>query len=322
MFACKRYGHAFPVRYKLVNHLESVRTCKPKQQDISVKDLLLELDMERDNRSAHFCDICGLGFASYSGKYRHMKKSNIVEDKNTLQPHEAKEVAPPDTPDTDGVRKWKEKVEMLEKELLDLKETIKALSCAPRSQTTIQASINNLTIIAPFGSEDIGYILNNTVLLQDCCRNPKGGVPKLVNSRYFNTRHKQNLACDRKRNLIFYVGDGKWTLPYGQKHALSIVVDKEVAVLKDFYNTNLVRSPDYSHTLYNEMSRFLRQYARKDAELYQQICKGVLQVIFDGTLNFHEHFLLHNGDKHKDDVMVIDSDAIKLIEDGKENDGH
>jgi hypothetical protein len=262
-FPCKRCGKVFPEKWKLVRHLERKYVCKPALQNVAVMTLLDELKEIRNNASAHFCTYCNKGFKSKQGMFIHIGKCPKRES-----------------------------------DIEEMKHKIATLSAREPQQPNITINITqniqqtNNIIVLPFEQENVDHILSNVALLKDCCRNPMGGVPKLVKQTYFDPAHKENhnLACDEKFN-IYILRDGEWCLQ-PQKATIDGIMDKQIAIIKGFFNTKLINSQDYSHVVYNGIHLFLKKYDTKHVETIKQLRKGTSDIIYEGTLRYNEQFLL------------------------------
>ena len=88
MYTCDRCGYKTKYRYLLVNHFNRKKQCDPILDDISVSNLLNNLDNTDKELKRYICKVCGKHYGNRHSKYLHQKNCKetkiICEEQSTI----------------------------------------------------------------------------------------------------------------------------------------------------------------------------------------------------------------------------------------------
>jgi transcriptional regulator len=223
---CERCGYRTDRTANIRNHLSRKIPCDDIN-NCGKSCTKLRKDFEKDTSDYQFiCEPCGLKFKTRQGKNYHLRTSC----KHKTDPDEHEECT------------------RLKEENARLKEQLAKLSSERDNGSTINNITNNvtntanITIVYDFGKENIEYVKNNPLFLDECMRDVPVGLRNVVKKIYFDADHPENKTVAMKNfklNQLMVREGGEWH----QRHAHETIpkmVKKGRNILQEHYITGEV----------------------------------------------------------------------------------
>ena len=177
-FICKRCGYTTMHKHALVKHLKKKKVCEVVIEDISVDELLKDVQPSVKPKTFRCVDRDKM-FSHSSGLSRH-NKTCLNKNNNEL------------------IQNLKEKVEFFEKRLRSLQN--QPTSCENKT-TNVTGDNNHVTInngntyvvvLNNFGSEDVSYVVQDKKFLEGCLKTLHKGIPNVVEKIYYDETKSKN----------------------------------------------------------------------------------------------------------------------------------
>ena len=195
-YLCKRCGIDFSEKRILLKHLNRVNPCIPIELDISVKELLDEIN----KKDGIICINC----------------KKIYKTEKTLKHHKcaSKKINP-------EIEELKKELKKQLRETKEVKETLKKLLDKPINTTNIHNNntINNnlnvtLNCFMDTSGKPVEYLLNSENLKEKILNwmKSKKGLFKYIDEKFYNPEHPENMLIKRGDNgeTIKLHISGKW----------------------------------------------------------------------------------------------------------------
>lgn len=244
-FQCKRCGYETKNKYDYGKHLDRKTLCYPNLSNMSIDELKQEyIDIKRKD---FHCEHCTKGFTTSKSRWRHEQLCSKKVDR----------------------------IEVIEKELQQLKQELKQQAATPSALTHIENKDNNnnntqinITINKRdfAGGENTSYLDHD--LLMDCFRDKD--IMSILNELHFNPEHPENQNVkikNMRHNLMEYIEEGKWKI--GKKeYVLRHLVFNGWRVLKEFHKDNMDHVEDIcSDQEIQESLRWLNKIYKEDPSI-------------------------------------------------------
>lgn len=294
MFPCKRCGHDFNERWKLVKHLKTQRICRPRVADIPKATLLDELEQEHNRNCVLFCRHCGHGFNSRSGLFYHEKgcRANQPEQPVEVEEEEATNIT------------------ISRQEMEDLLEFVRIVkakevgSIANTTNTNIenqtvnqinqninqnidQSTTTNNFFILPFGQENTDFIQQQTGFLNSCCDRPEAGVIKVIRTTYFHPARSENYNITHVDDKIYTYDGEKWIVAPSKNKVLDETIGKAKDIMDNHYVNVLKKDPLKFMLTISSMIAFGRRMQRGDIEVVRNLRKNTENMIKEESEKIH-----------------------------------
>jgi hypothetical protein len=213
-YICKRCNYSTNYKGSIRNHFNRKVICEALNIDISVEELLIELEEKKD---ITICTNCGKKFANRHNKCRHEKACKDINEDNEI---------------IELKNQMAEMAKILEK-LIEKKQQ----NITINNITNNDNSINNINIILdnlrPFGKENYDYIDDNTI--KKILKPSRLILYKFVKLIHFNINHPENWNY-----FISNMRDNKANVYNGKKFVIEDKIEslkKLIESKKDFLET-------------------------------------------------------------------------------------
>jgi hypothetical protein len=254
-FTCKRCGYDCSNRYLLKRHLGRQTSCIATLCDISVEDLIKDLD-ENVEAKEYKCKYCDKEFTDSSNRYRHQK----ICKENTVK-----------------------------KEINDLKETISSLQKQMSNIQTTQVTNNINTInnsfnitLNSFGNETYDHITDE--FIKKCIMNNVTGVKSLIEKIHFSDDAPENKNVrlrSMKNNLVEVSDNQKWVVKDANE-AMEAMINKGCKLLNGYYRNPETGLMDYDiNELDTRIQTFLLSVIDKNNKHYFALRRRILALIIE-----------------------------------------
>jgi len=197
----------------------------------------LKKDYEKDTSEYQFsCEPCGMKFKTRQGKNYHLRTSSK---------HQATDPENERDAEHEENTRLKEENARLKEQLARLRSSIENGGITNNNITnniTNTAVTNNITIVYDFGKENIDYVKNNPLFLDECMCDVPVGLRNVVKKIYFDPEHPENKTVAMKNfklNQLMVREGGEWH----QRHAHETIpkmVKKGRNILQEHYVTGEV----------------------------------------------------------------------------------
>jgi hypothetical protein len=224
----------------MVRHLKRMRTCHVVHEDISIEQLLAELDEQFKRTDAHFnCVYCQRGFKD---------KSNMIKHTRICKKH----------PDNQAVSS------IIINEVQELKKRLKELESEKQQQITnnnIQVNQQNNIInvsLKDFGMETHGHLTKE--FLNKCFADK--GLVDLIENLHFDKECPENHNVrlkSKKQELMEVFSNGKWMVK-DQDQTLTELIQSGYRILRMHGKTNkdhIIEEEGIDEDDYDEIIRWL-----------------------------------------------------------------
>lgn len=292
-FTCKRCGYEATTKASLIRHLSSKNPCEAKNDSIP-RDTFIEQLQHREYKTDTMNCPCCNKLLSKSHLSRHKK----VCKKNTPPTHKAQVTS------TDMVHVSAETLQHLQAQIHEqlqaqfqaqideLKREILKQTSASQPSTSV---VNNTTInqgntyniqLNNFGQENTSYLTPE--FLTYCLRNPKKGMPSLIEKIHYNKDYPENhnLRCKSLKNNIFerFV-DAQWTL-CDASNTLDELIKKGYRILEAHLAETYLSDPDFfddEHRV-QDMQRFRQVLNDTKSNEYHSVKRDLRLLVKDKTM--------------------------------------
>jgi len=209
-YICRRCGYESNVKANLIKHLQRKVACQHILEDIEPSKLIEELNPSKSDKP-HKCNKCGKSFAFSNSMYRHQKRCQHDNQKNSSE-----------------INELREKIKLLEEKINSQPQNI--------NNGTIQNIQQNIQVNA-LGNEDISHITehrNFKNFMAKCIRDKIDGVCEFLVKKHFDDKHPENHNLKKlRRDDFMEVFDGrKWKIRYSD----DILDDVFLYMHRDFAN--------------------------------------------------------------------------------------
>lgn len=279
---CARCGYSTDRKSNLMNHLNKKIACKVKLQDISIADLIKQIDEKHTGKlETVLCEFCNIQVtkANYS---RHKKSCKDKPDEpvnidiTTLKEQLTEEIT----------KKVREELQ------LDFQTQLQQYVNQSSNQGTVITNITNNLInvqanitLNTFGNEDVSHLTHD--FLSHCLLNPTKGFPSLIDSIHYNTDAPQNhnlrFKSSKKSSFEKYV-DTHW-IECDASNTLDELIRKGYKILNAHYMEHFMNDPE---VLENEIKqraferfRFLSDKTCND---YHSMKRELRLIVKDRTM--------------------------------------
>lgn len=246
-YFCKRCGYTTNQKGHLIRHFQNKKPCPSTIADVSVEDLLEELQQKQYNDHTYDCEFCGKKFNSRSNKSSH---------KRTCKP----------TVSVKDYMDLKTKVEALEQQVKN-----EAPTNITNNTQNIQQNIHIHIQRNDFArGENIKYLQPQFLL--ECFRDMD--MIKVLEEIHFNPDHPENhnvRVKNVKQNLMEYIDNGQW-IAKKKEEVLDHLIMNGYRVLHTYYKDN---KDDVEDNLENnevdESLRWLKMIYHEDKDVIKQL---------------------------------------------------
>lgn len=202
MIGCDRCGYETTRLGDLKKHFMRKTECPPTLSDVSVAELFDIHFVKKEKR--YECEYCNKMYTTSHSKYRHKK---ICKEREKID------------------NEKKEKIEQLEKMVLEQQKAIDELRKASTSKSvgTINGNNNNnnntINIqVNGFGNENLAYITespNYKNFMLGCIKKQIDGVCNMLIQKHFHQKHPENHNIKKlnKKDKFIDCYDGKKWIP-------------------------------------------------------------------------------------------------------------
>lgn len=220
-YVCKRCAFKTTFKNNMRTHLKRKKHCEALHSDVSVLELLKELDSDDIERPFN-CDICDACFVTKNGLNKHKRKIHVDDSEN-------------DEDDKSAVIKTlKKQIEVLNKMLGSGGAAASSVTNNTiQTQNNIQTQQNqNIQIninLNPYGQESLTHITDDIV--KACVDNLD--VSKLIKEIHFNPNVPENrnvLYKSNKQQILKVYENGVW-VDKDTNHVLDQLLQKGYRIL-------------------------------------------------------------------------------------------
>ena len=216
----------------------------------------------------HICDICQKNFTYSSGLSRHRAKCKEVN------------VIPP-------------KIDILEKEIVELRKQIEDLQQSKNTTNTIHTQNNNTTqnnnikkqnqniTINYFGNENLDYITDKIVL--KCIDKIYGSIPMLIEKIHFDPEHPENhnIQIPNKKlpHAKVMTNKNKWIM-MKKEDAIDSMIDNGYNILDEKFQE---KGCELSDKQQHRFKDFQNKYEDGDKDTMKNIKDKIELIVINKT---------------------------------------
>jgi hypothetical protein len=219
---CERCGSDFKKLDNLRRHLNRVYICQPKVKDISMEYLQNKYACKK---GIYKCELCDKIYKTSSGKCKHKKTCTLKKTDNT-------DTDNTDNTDTDNrlkeaLAKLTEQQQSREKLEQQVKELLLQKQCVQNITN------NNFIIINSYGDENIDYLSDDNIFLNNCISTPIQSIQKYLDAVHFNKEHPENnniKLTNLQSPFMDYFKNGNWN-KVEQRILIPNIINKSVKII-------------------------------------------------------------------------------------------
>lgn len=226
-YTCPRCGYETSDRGNYTKHLHRKHPCKPLVNDISLSEVLKQLQDDKDKNKKYVCDSCGSKYSCPQNLCRHRKTCVGYKKDDPLIPlSEVQRIV--DERVAEALRS------VAPSASINTGTINNTLNNGPVNNN--HGTVNNTHIhIHALGHEDTSYLSNNQRFMIQCIRDKAYGLVEYIRRKHFDTDHPENnnmKKLNRKDDFMEYYDGKKWTLRYTED-VLDIVFNR---LMNEFSN--------------------------------------------------------------------------------------
>ncbi len=249
---CKRCGYVCEYKYLLKRHLTRKIPCKILLEDISIDDLLKELNDDNIDKK-YKCEYCDRQFTDQSNKNKHQK---ICKNE---------------------INKLKDTISILQEQMSKLQQN----NVTTIQQTTIHNHNLNITL-NNFGNESYDHIHDD--FIKQCIMNNISGVKSLIEKIHFSEEAPENKNIrlkSIKNNLVEISNNSKWIVKDANE-AMETMIHKGYHILNGYYY-----NPEYGladkdiNELDTRIQSFLLSIMDKNNKHYFTLRRRILALLIE-----------------------------------------
>lgn len=278
-YVCKRCHYKTSARMSMVNHLQRKTTCVATYEDVSVSQLLEDLECMHQAGKNIRCE-CGKVFSTRNGLHRHQQHGCPKSENSEMQ-------------------ELRKKVAALEKELTAMRASAgnnAAVVSNTDNITTINntdnSTTNNITFMInvdgqtikrnSFGQESLAHITPEFLL--QCLLEMDQGITALIKDIHFNPNVPENhnvFSKSLKYKTFQVYQDNKW-IHADQNLTLDAMIDTSKRLLMPIYSQEFLSNHKLRENQYY-YNRWLGWMNSKAGIKYYNLRRGVMMMVKEKT---------------------------------------
>ncbi len=275
---CRRCGYVCDYKYLLKRHLTRKIPCKILIEEISIDELLKELDnedleeysrlkehdeptelKEPEKSKVYKCKHCNKSFSQATNMYRHQKTC----------------------------KESKSEIEVLKDTIATLQKQVANITTSTTNNNTTNNNIqkaNNIVNITlnNFGNESYDHITDD--FLKKCIMNNVSGVKSLIEKIHFSEEAPENKNVrlrSIKNNLVEISNNAKWVVKDANE-AMETMIHKGCKILNGYYNNPQSGLLDEDlNELDTRIQNFLLSIMDKNNKYYFTLRRRILALLIE-----------------------------------------
>ena len=290
---CKRCGYSATTKASLIRHLMSKNPCEARN-DNTPRDTLIEQLQHREYKTDTInCPCCNkLMSKSHLSRHKKVCKKNIQHTCESQGVSEETIHVSTETLQHLQAQIQAQLQAQFQAQIDELRKEIQKQKGASQPSTSV---INNTTInngntyniqLNNFGQENTSYLTPE--FLTYCLRNPKKGMPSLIEKIHYNKDYPENhnLRCKSLKNNVFerFI-DAQWTL-CDASNTLDELIKKGYRILEAHLAETYLSDPEFfddEHKV-QDMQRFRQVLNDTKSNDYHSVKRDLRLLVKDKTM--------------------------------------